>query len=206
MKALIVVDIQNDFCQGGALEVPNANKIIPVVNNLIEKFKSRNFLVIATKDWHPKDHKSFAINSNGKIGEIGTLNGLPQVWWPEHCVQDTWGSELHKSLLPIDTVILKGTDPEIDSYSAFYDNGKKKKTNLGKILKKHDVSEVFIVGLATDYCVKYTVLDALDIGFKTFVIEEGCQGVNLSPNDSDDALREMVSKGASLLKYHEIKF
>ncbi|MEG0069983.1 bifunctional nicotinamidase/pyrazinamidase [Cetobacterium sp.] len=201
MKALIVVDIQNDFCEGGSLAVKDANQIIDVANSMIKHFNQNNFLVVATKDWHPSTHKSFASNSNGAIGDIGTLNGLPQVWWPDHCIENTYGSEFHPDLTEIKTIIYKGTDLEIDSYSGFFDNGKLKETNLLEILKENLVTELFILGLATDYCVKYTVLDALELGFKVNVVSNGCKGVNLSPNDSDNALLEMKNKGAKIIEW-----
>lgn len=204
MKALIVVDIQNDFCEGGSLAVKDAHQIIDVANNMIKHFNQNNFLVVATKDWHPSTHKSFGSNSNGTVGEIGTLNGLLQVWWPDHCIENTYGSEFHPALAEIETVIYKGTNLEIDSYSGFFDNGKLKETNLLKILKENSVTELFILGLATDYCVKYTVLDALELGFNVNVVSNGCKGVNLSPNDSNNALLEMKNKGAEIINWNQI--
>lgn len=204
MKALVVVDVQNDFCKGGALAVTDADNIISVVNKTIQIFNDNNFLVIGTKDWHPANHKSFAINSNGKIGEIGILNNLPQIWWPEHCVENTFGAEFHPNLLEIKNVIYKGTDSEIDSYSGFFDNGKLKNTNLFNTLKDNQVSEIYVLGLATDYCVKYTVLDALELGFKVYVIEDGCKGVNLSLDDSKFAFEEMIKNGAHIIKSDDL--
>lgn len=200
MKALIVVDIQNDFCNGGSLAVKDADTIIPVVNKIIKFFEKNNYFIVATKDWHPKTHKSFAINSNQKVGDFGILNNLPQIFWPIHCVQNTNGSEFHPNLLKIDTVVFKGTDDNIDSYSGFFDNGKLKNTNLLELLQEKNVDELYILGLATDYCVKYTVLDALDLKFKVNVIEDACKGVNLSSNDSINALEEMKSHGANIIK------
>ena len=204
MKALIVVDIQNDFCEGGALAVKNACDIIPIANKVIDYFYKNDCFVIATMDWHPANHKSFAINSNGVIGEIGILNDLPQIWWPEHCIQESFGAKFHPNLIKIKDIIYKGTDPEIDSYSGFFDNGKLKSTQLLRVLKEHNISEVFILGLATDYCVKYTVLDALELGFKTTVIEDGCKGVNLSIDDSIKAIEEMRQKGANIIKSDDL--
>lgn len=204
MKALIVVDVQNDFCDGGALAVKDADKIIPVVNKAIDFFNRNYNLVVATKDWHPANHKSFAKNSNGVIGEVGILNNLPQVWWPEHCIENTHGSEFHPDLKEIKNIIYKGTDFEIDSYSGFFDNGKLKSTELLSLLKSNNISEIFVLGLATDYCVKYTVLDALDLGFKVNVIADGCKGVNLSFNDSNDAIKEMIEKGVNIIKSDDL--
>lgn len=204
MKALIVVDIQNDFCEGGALAVKDAHEIIPVANKIIDFFNKNHNLVVATKDWHPSNHKSFAKNSNGIIGEIGILNNLPQVWWPEHCIEHTYGADFHPNLKEIKNVIYKGTDAEIDSYSGFFDNGKLKNTKLLSLLKDNNISEIFVLGLATDYCVKYTVLDALELGFKVNVIVDGCKGVNLSSEDSNNAIKEMVEKGAHIIKSDDL--
>lgn len=204
MKALIIVDVQKDFCKGGALEVKNGDDIVIVANKLIEKFKKENHLIIATKDWHPKSHKSFAVNSNGKIGECGILNGLTQVWWPVHCVQNEKGSEFHDKLLPIEKIVYKGTDENVDSYSGFFDNGKINKTELDAILRKNNIDTLYILGLATDYCVKFTVLDALDLGYKVFLVEDGCKGVNLNPFDSENAIKEMISKGATTILSKDI--
>lgn len=206
MKALLLIDLQNDFCKGGALEVKEGDTVISVANSLLKKFKNEDALIVATKDWHPITHKSFASNSNGKIGEIGILNGLPQVWWPNHCVQNTFGSEFHPELNSnlIDKTIFKGTNEEIDSYSGFFDNGKLKKTELDTILKVNNVDTLYIMGLATDYCVKFSVLDALELGYKVYLIEDGCRGVNLTPTDSATSIKEMEDRGATIIKSFEI--
>jgi len=193
-KALIVVDIQNDFLPGGRLAVPDGDKIIPKVNDLIKKFD----LVIATQDWHPVNHISFAENHKGKKpGDKITVEGVEQILWPSHCVQNTFGAEFAKDLLKdkFTAVIRKGTDPMIDSYSGFFDNARKKDTGLDDLLKSLNVSEVYIVGLATDYCVKFTALDAVSLGYKTHVIREACMGVNLKPNDTENALNELKKAG-----------
>lgn len=206
MKALLLIDLQNDFCKGGALEVKEGDNVISVANSLLKKFKNEDALVVATKDWHPITHKSFASNSNGKIGEVGMLNGLPQVWWPNHCVQNTFGSEFHPELDSnlIDKTIFKGTDEEIDSYSGFFDNGKLKKTELDTILKTNNIDTLYIMGLATDYCVKFSVLDALELGYKVYLIEDGCRGVNLTPTDSAASIKEMENRGAIIIKSFEV--
>ena len=200
MKALLIIDIQNDFCEGGNLAVKNSLEIIPVVNNLIKKFEKNNDFIIATKDWHPADHKSFASVSNTKVGEIGTLNGLPQVWWPNHCIENTKGSEFHKDLLPVKNIVYKGNDPEVDSYSGFFDNNKVHKTKLDEILKENNIDTLYILGLATDYCVKFTVLDALSLGYKVYLVADGCKGVNINPDDSEKAVEEMKNAGAVIIK------
>ncbi len=193
--ALIVVDIQNDFLPGGALAVPSGDEIIPVINKLMKQFP----IVIATQDWHPKDHKSFAVNHpDKKPGDKILLEGLEQILWQSHCVQNTYGAELSKHLdkSRITYTVKKGTDPNIDSYSAFFDNARKKSTGLDDLLKSNNVNDVYVVGLATDYCVKYTVLDAMSLGYKTHLITAGCKGININPNDVDKAINQMRQLGA----------
>jgi nicotinamidase/pyrazinamidase len=198
MKALIIVDIQNDFLPGGALAVKDGDQIIPLVNRLQQKFE----LVVATQDWHPKDHGSFASVHHRQVGEKIILAGLDQILWPDHCVQDTPGAgfaaKLHTD--KIDKVFRKGTDKTIDSYSGFFDNGHKKSIGLEEYLKEKGVTEVHIVGLATDYCVKFTALDAVSLGFKTIVILPACRGVDLKPGDVNAAIEEMQKKGVYIIK------
>ena len=197
MKALILVDIQNDFVPGGALPVPEGDKIIPLVNSLQSKFD----LVIATQDWHPPNHGSFAANHAGKkAGDLIDLNGLPQILWPTHCVQNAPGAALVPALdtRRISRIFQKGTDPRIDSYSALFDNGHLKATGLGEFLKQRGVTDVFLAGLATDYCVKFTALDAVQLGFKTHVLEDACRGVNLKPDDVAKAIEEMKAAGVQI--------
>jgi nicotinamidase/pyrazinamidase len=205
MRALILVDIQNDFVPGGSLAVQEGNAIIPLINEIIhEPFD----VIVATKDWHPADHGSFANNYEGKQpGDHILLGGLDQILWPEHCVQGTWGSEFAPGwdTTTIDKVIYKGTDPWIDSYSAFYDNGHRKSTGLEVYLRDKGVSEVFIAGLATDYCVKYSTLDALQLGFHPYLIVDACRGVNLEPDDSEKALAVMREGGAILLSFKDLR-
>jgi nicotinamidase/pyrazinamidase len=202
-KALLIVDVQNDFCEGGSLEVKNSLNIIPVINKLIDRFKKQSWPVIATKDWHPSNHRSFASVSGGKVGELGELNGLPQIWWPDHCVQGTKGAELNPDLKSVDFVIHKGSNPEVDSYSGFF-SASGEATALDDLLKKQKIDTLYIAGLATDYCVKFTVLDALSLGYKVIVIKDGCQGVNLNPEDSQLAFSEMMEKGAIILSSTKI--
>lgn len=193
-KALIVVDIQNDFLPGGKLAVPEGDKIIPVVNKLIKNFD----IVVVTQDWHPANHVSFAENhQNKRPGDKIILGGIEQILWPAHCVQNTHGAEFAKDLEKnkITAVIKKGTDPMIDSYSGFFDNVRKKETGLDNLLKSLGVNEIYIVGLATDYCVKFTALDAVSLGYKTHVIIDACKGVNLNPGDIENSLNEMKKAG-----------
>ncbi|QDU56543.1 bifunctional nicotinamidase/pyrazinamidase [Aeoliella mucimassa] len=194
MKALLLIDIQNDFLPGGALQVPEGDRVISVANRLMDDYD----LVVATQDWHPVDHQSFASQHPGhKVGEVIVVDGLDQVLWPDHCVQGTAGAELAGQLDrgKIDHIVTKGTDRTIDSYSGFFDNGHRKATGLGDYLAKHGVTAVDLVGLATDYCVKFTALDAVKLGLATSVIAEGVRGVELQPGDCQAAFAEMQSAG-----------
>lgn len=203
MNALLLVDLQNDFLPGGALAVPEGDLVIPVANRLAAEFP----LVIATQDWHPADHGSFAANHPGRRpGDAVALGGVVQVLWPTHCVQDTWGADFPDNLDTgwIRHVVVKGTDPMIDSYSGFFDNGHRRATDLGDFLEGNDVETLYILGLATDYCVKATALDARGLGFETYLITDGCRGVNLRPDDSDRALEEMRSHQVNLIQSTDI--
>ena len=193
MKALILVDIQNDFCPGGALAVAEGDAIVPIVNRLMPRFD----LVVATQDWHPEDHGSFASRHGKQPGELHELAGLPQVMWPDHCVQGSNGAEFHPHLdtRRIEAVFRKGTDPTVDSYSGFYDNAQRRSTGLLGYLKEKGVTEVYVVGLATDYCVKFTAMDARQAGFETVLVADAARGVNLNPGDVEKAIAEMRSAG-----------
>ncbi len=198
MRALILFDIQNDFLPGGALAVPQGDEVIPVANRVIPNFP----LVIATQDWHPADHGSFAANhAGGQVGETIDMDGLDQILWPVHCVEGTAGAEFSSALKTnlVQKVFRKGTDSKIDSYSGFFDNARRQATGLGDYLKDRGVNEVFVMGLATDYCVKFTALDAADLGFTTFLIEDGCRGVNLQPEDVSKAIQQMRTAGVTVL-------
>ena len=203
MEALLLIDIQNDFLPGGALEVNHGDAILPIVNQLIKKFR----LVIATQDWHPADHKSFASNhATRKVGDIIKLNGLDQILWPDHCVQGSFGAELSEKLdtSTLTKIFLKGTDPKIDSYSGFFDNGHLKSTGLSDYLKDLNVDKIYISGLATDYCVKYTALDAMREGFKTWVVVDGTRAVNLHTNDFEKAIKEMEAAGVKTISSEDL--
>lgn len=195
-NALLIIDVQNDFCPGGSLAVAGGFDIVPIINALQPLFD----VVIATKDWHPKNHSSFAVNHGKQPGEVILLDGLQQILWPAHCVQGTQGAELVAGLdtKRIAKTFLKGTDPAIDSYSGFFDNGHKRATGLGDYLKERGATNVAVVGLATDYCVKWTALDAKQVGFETRVILDACRGVNLKPGDVDRAVEEMKTAGISI--------
>lgn len=194
MPALIIVDVQNDFCPGGALAVPAGDQIVPLINRL----QARYDLVVATQDWHPADHGSFAVNHPGRApGEMIELAGLPQILWPVHCVQGTPGAEFHAALNldRVAHIFRKGTNPQIDSYSGFFDNGHRASTGLSEYLREQAAKEVHVCGLATDYCVKFTALDAVALGFETHLLEDACRGVELHPGDVQQAIDEMRRRG-----------
>ena len=196
MKALVIIDVQNDFLINGSLEIPGGNDVIEPINEIIENYA----LVVATKDWHPLDHVSFASNHLGKKnGDVVKVDNLDQILWPKHCVQESRGSDFPKTLnfKAINKIIYKGTDSQIDSYSGFYDNSKIRSTGLSDYLKTNNVTYIDYVGLATEYCVKFTVLDSIEEGFKTRVILNSIKGINLE--ESNKALKEMKSRGVDLL-------
>jgi len=177
MKALIIVDMQNDFLQGGKLAVHGGNEIISIINKIQGKFD----LVVATQDWHPNDHRSFASQHQGKnVYEKIDLLGMEQILWPDHCIQGTYGAEISSDLSQnrIEAIFRKGMNKNIDSYSGFFDNGKLKCTGLGDFFKGREISEVYVCGLAADYCVYYTAKDALELGFKTFIIENATKAID----------------------------
>ena len=204
MRALIIVDVQNDFLPGGALAVPHGDEVIPVINRLMPRFE----LVVATQDWHPPDHRSFASQHAGrKVGEVVDLNGLPQLLWPDHCVQNTPGAALAATLhtTRVARVFQKGTDPGIDSYSGFFDNGQRRATNLEEYLRQHSVTDVCLVGLATDYCVKFTALDARRLGFDVLVVLDGVRGVELQAGDCVRAVEEMRAAGVQIIRLAQLE-
>lgn len=203
MQALILVDLQNDFLPTGALPVPKGDEVIAVANRVMPRFP----LIVATQDWHPANHGSFAANHPGrKPGELAELGGLPQVMWPVHCVERTPGAAFAPGLdtTRVAQVFPKGTDPAIDSYSGFFDNGHRKATGLGDFLRTRGVTDVFVLGLATDYCVKATALDARQLGFATHLILDGCRGVELAPGDIDGAVAEMRAAGVRVLRSDDV--
>ena len=202
-RALILVDIQNDFCSGGALAVADGDAVVAVANELMESMTVVNGLVVATLDTHPANHGSFASQHEGaEPGDVVKLAGVDQVLWPDHCIDGTWGAELHPKLNSglIKATCKKGTDPNIDSYSGFYDNDHKSSTGLSEFLHEQGVKEVWICGLATDFCVKATAEDALKEGFEVTIVSEGCRPVDLNPGDGDRALRSLEEAGCTLLK------
>ena len=195
--ALILVDIQNDFCPGGALAVPDGDAVVAIANTAM----ADHDLVVATQDWHPANHGSFAANHPGKSPfQVVTLAGLQQILWPVHCVQGTTGAEFHPDLdlSRVTKVFPKGTDPTIDSYSGFFDNGQRHSTGLGEWLQAQGVDTVTICGLATDYCVRATALDALRLGFRVKLLLSACRGVGLSFDDIPAAIDEMRKAGVEI--------
>jgi len=203
MKALVIVDVQNDFCPGGSLEVPGGDEVVPVINQLKPYFD----LVIASQDWHPADHASFVTNHEGhQIGDKIKVNGLEQILWPPHCIQESQGADFHPGLDTerIDQIIRKGIDPSVDSYSAFFDNGHRHDTGLPAYLQKHGVRDVYICGLALNVCVKFTALDAISLGFNTYLIVDACRGVELKPGDIEQAVEEMKNAGVRVVKSEDI--
>ncbi|QCX53868.1 bifunctional nicotinamidase/pyrazinamidase [Elizabethkingia sp. JS20170427COW] len=198
-KALIVVDIQNDFCEGGALAVPGASEIIPYVNQIMRDNQYDE--VVLTQDWHPSNHKSFASNNGMEVGDTIILNGMPQYMWPDHCVQDTHGADFHPQLETdfATHLIQKGTNALIDSYSAFMDNNHFMKTGLAKYLKEKNIEMVEVVGLALDYCVEATCIDAVKEGFITCLHFHGTRAVNVSPDNAKNSIYKMIENGVTIL-------
>ena len=204
MNALIIVDLQNDFLPGGALPVPHGDEVIPVANELQSRFD----LVVATKDWHPPDHGSFAANHPGKKpGDRVILDGIEQILWPVHCVQNTYGAEFAPAFdtSRIAQVFHKGVERNIDSYSTFFDNAHRRETGLADYLKKRSIKNIYLMGLALDYCVKYSALDARHLGLNTHVILDGSRGIELEHGDIDRTLDEMKRVGAVLLKSGDVR-
>jgi nicotinamidase/pyrazinamidase len=202
-STLLVVDVQRDFLPGGALPVPRGDEVVEVINR-IEPLYS---VILATLDWHPPDHCSFASNHPSHApGEVIDLGGVPQILWPVHCVQNSAGAAFAPGLKVdrFQEVFYKGTDPAVDSYSAFFDNARRRSTGLGEYLKARNLGDVHVCGLATDYCVVWSVLDALDLGFNVTVIRDACRGIDLQPGDSERALAKAMAAGARVVTWAEL--
>lgn len=187
MKALLVVDVQNDFCSGGALAVNEGNLVVEPINRLVKQFEAESFPVVFTRDWHPANHVSFS--PNGGI-------------WPPHCVAGTKGAEFCSTLYfpSVALLVSKATAFDTEAYSGFQGTG------LASYLKEVGVDSVVVAGLTTDYCVKNTVLDALTLGFAVEVVSDAVRAVNVNPTDGEEALREMEERGAQLVTSNEIRF
>ncbi len=202
-QCLIVVDVQNDFVTGGRLEVPHGEQVVPIIRKIIPYFDR----VVASRDWHPENHVSFAANHPGaKPGQTIQAHGLKQTLWPVHCVANTPGAAFVNELPTesFDIVIDKGQDPHVDSYSAFFDNGRRNETPLRDYLQQRDIQEVHVCGLATNVCVHATVLDACDLGFTTWVVDDACRGVELQPGDIQQAWEQMTQAGARRVQSPQI--
>jgi nicotinamidase/pyrazinamidase len=201
MKALLLIDLQNDFCdKSGALYVPKGEEVVPVANRLMVDGKFD--IIVASQDHHPLDHRSFITqHPDKKAGDQIELNGVKQTLWNPHCIFGSAGAAFHKNVLAgkFSVIIRKGTNKEVDSYSAFCDNLKTRTTGLHGYLQELKVDELVIAGVALDYCVKYTVQDAISRGYKVNVVEDGCRAVNLKPDDGTKALEEMVATGAKIV-------
>jgi nicotinamidase/pyrazinamidase len=192
--ALIIVDVQNDFIPGGALAVREGDQLVPIINQIQKEFHH----VIATQDYHPADHGSFAANHPGmNPGEFVELGGLKQILWPVHCVQGSFGAEFHSDLAQEnwEAIFQKGKNPEVDSYSGFFDNARRGDTGLGEYLKSKGITQVYVCGLALDYCVKFTALDSQSLGFETYLLQDATRAVNLSSHDGEKAIEEMRNAG-----------
>ena len=201
MKTLIIIDVQNDFMANGALAVNNSEKIVPVINNLLDKFD----LIVATQDWHPANHRSFASNNPGtKPFEKILLQGAEQVLWPDHCVQGTSGAEFHPQLETrlIETIFRKGMDEAIDSYSGFYDNYHQKSTGLAGYLREKGATELYFCGLCADICVYFSIQDALDEGFKCSLIEDASCPLNAAA--FQEIKNKLLFKGVAIVTSSEI--
>jgi len=201
MKTLIIVDLQNDFVPGGTLEVPEGDQIIPIINRIQKKFD----LVVATQDWHPADHVSFASNhKNKKPLDRIEWHGTEQILWPDHCVQETWGAELHPDLdtKKVEVIFRNAMDPAIDSYSGFYDNDHLKDSGLGGFLRARNANPLYFCGLAADVCVYYSIKDALNEGFSAVLIEDATRPIDAEGYER--VRKEITQKGCKIIKSTEI--
>ncbi|MEX2569351.1 MAG: bifunctional nicotinamidase/pyrazinamidase [Cyclobacteriaceae bacterium] len=203
MNALLIIDVQNDFIPGGSLAVPGGDEIVPLINGMMDGFG----LVVATQDWHPQNHMSFASNHKGKkpFEEI-MHQGLDQILWPDHCVQGTSGAAFHPSLQtgPIEAIIRKGMDPDIDSYSGFYDNGHKKSTGLTGYFKEKGSPTLYCCGLAADVCVYFTIKDALKEGFQVKLIADATRA--LDEDKFAEMKKELMGLGMESIESADLAF
>ncbi|RKX84479.1 MAG: bifunctional nicotinamidase/pyrazinamidase [Spirochaetes bacterium] len=198
-SVLLVIDVQNDFCPGGRLAVKDGDRVVPFINEIMDKFGK----VVATQDWHPEDHLSFASNHPGKeVMEIETIDGIEQVLWPDHCIQGTEGANFYPGLNieNISLILRKGMDKRIDSYSAFFENDKKTSTGLDGYLRNLHIDTVYLTGLATDYCVYYTAIDAVKLGYRTNLFIKGSRGVNFPEGNVERAVNDMKERGVKIIE------
>ena len=196
--ALIIIDVQNDFCPGGALEVKDGEKIIEPINSAQDKFET----IILTQDWHPKDHSSFASNNSAEVYSKIEMNYGSQILWPDHCIQGSIGANFHKNLNTNNSnlILRKGCNPKIDSYSAFFENDKNTTTGLEGYLKKKEIKRLYLCGLAFDYCVFYSALDGVNLGFEVFVFQDLTKAIKLN-NSEKIAEKTMIEKGIKLINF-----
>ena len=203
-RILLVVDVQNDFCPGGALGVPGGDELIPATNRLIELFYKLGWPIAGTQDWHPPGHISFASKHPGKkVHDVISLKGVPeQMLWPDHCVMGSHGAQFHQEIRHdlFSMITRKGSDPQIDSYSVFFENDRKTTTGFDAFLKKLRLKEIFLCGLATDYCVYFSAMDALSLGYRVVVVTDACRGVDAPPGNVKRRLDEMKKSGVLLLE------
>ncbi len=200
---LIVTDVQNDFCPGGALAVSGGDLVVPVINGIMDRFH----LVAATQDWHTKNHASFASNHTGrKPFDQAELGGLIQTLWPDHCVAGTAGAAFHPGLHTdhFNLIVRKGSNPAVDSYSAFLENDKRTVTGLDGYLKAVGTGRLFFCGLATDYCVFFSAMDAVSFGFDTTVLIDACRGIDVPGGSIDRSIREMKQKGIRIIESEDL--
>ncbi len=202
IQTLLIVDVQNDFSPSGALPVPYGDRVVEVINRIMPYFDH----VIATLDWHPADHISFAENHQKSPGEMIIIDGIEQILWPVHCVQNSYGAEFIPGLKKdvFEKIIYKGGNAGIDSYSGFFDNARQQETGLGQYLSEKGLQNIFVCGLATDYCVKFTALDAVSLGLQTTVIKDACCAVNINPDDEKNAFLEMKKAGCNIIVSDDI--
>jgi len=201
--ALLVIDVQNDFCPGGSLPVPEGDAVVPVINRLLPRFP----VVVATQDWHPRDHVSFASNHPGtEPFSTIELQGVAQTLWPDHCIPGTHGAELHAGLdtAPLDLVLRKGMSPQLDSYSAFFENDRRTPTGLAGYLRERGVSEVYLSGLAADVCVYFSALDAARLGLSATFIEDATRGIDAPPGTLAERLEELRRSGVRMIRSGQV--
>lgn len=202
-SALLIIDVQNDFCPGGALAVPNGDEVVPVLNNAAACFST----VVATKDWHPRGHISFAsVHEGATIGEVRQINGLDQVMWPDHCIPGSSGAAFHSDLAvdTINLIVHKGLDKVLDSYSAFFENDGTTPTGLEGYLRGLGITQVVIGGLATDYCVYFSAKDAVKCGFSVFLLEDGVRGVDVPEGNLEKTVDDMKQSGVVFISSQEL--
>ena len=197
-SALIIIDMQNDFCHGGALAVTDGEKLVDPINDAQEKFDN----IILTQDWHPEEHSSFASNNSAEVYSNIEMDYGSQILWPDHCIQGSIGANFHKNLNTNNSnlILRKGCNPKIDSYSAFFENDKTTTTGLEGYLVKKDIKRVYLCGLAFDYCVFYSALDGINLGFDVYVFQDLTKAINLN-NSEKLARKTMIGKGIKLINF-----